>query len=64
MKAVDLAGPRKNGWRNIASITNEQQIEARSIRKLTAEQAKAYLTAAGSDKDKAREAARKDGWEF
>jgi hypothetical protein len=41
-----------------------QQIEARSSRKMTAEQAKAYLTAAGGDKDKAREAARKDGWEF
>jgi hypothetical protein len=31
---------------------------------MTAEQAKAYLTAASGDKDKAREAARKDGWEF
>ena len=40
-----------------------QQIEARSSRKMTAEPAKAYLTAAG-DKDRAREAARKDGWEF
>jgi hypothetical protein len=40
------------------------QIEARSSRKLTAEQAQAYLTAAGGDKDRAREAARTDGWEF
>jgi hypothetical protein len=41
-----------------------QQIEARSSRKMTAEHAKAYLTADGGDKDKVREAARKDGWEF
>jgi hypothetical protein len=41
-----------------------QQIETRSSRKMTAEQAKAYLKAAGGDKDKAREAVRKDGREF
>jgi hypothetical protein len=38
--------------------------EAGKGRKITPEQAMAYLKAAGGDKDKAREAARKDGWKF
>jgi hypothetical protein len=38
--------------------------EAGKGRKITPEQVQAYLKAAGSDKDKAREAARKDGWKF
>jgi hypothetical protein len=37
---------------------------AKLSRKMTAEQAKAYLTAAGGDKDRAREAARTDGCEW
>jgi hypothetical protein len=38
--------------------------EAGKGRKITAAKAKEYVIAAKGDKDKAREAARKDGWEF
>ena len=38
--------------------------EAGQGRKITPEQAMVYLKAAAGDKDKAREAARKDGWKF
>jgi hypothetical protein len=40
------------------------QIEAGKGRKITAAKAKEYVIAAKGDKDKAREAARKDGWVF
>jgi hypothetical protein len=55
---------KRRCWRSHGSVTANQpvqQIEPRSSRKMTAEQAKACLTAAGGDKDKGREAARKDG---
>jgi hypothetical protein len=38
--------------------------EAGKGRKITPEPAMVYLKAAAGDKDKAREAARKDGWKF
>jgi hypothetical protein len=38
--------------------------EAGQGRAITAEQAMVYLKAAAGDKEKAREAARKDGWKF
>ena len=38
------------------------QPEAGQGRKITPEQVQTYLKVAGGDKDKARDAARKDGW--
>ena len=50
--------------RLLVAILGALEPEAGKGRKITAAKATEYVIAAKDDKDKAREAARKDGWEF